>query len=152
MDRGNGKCLLLPPTESIRAKLGMPPQMDVGPYAYGWSDVIKKTLRRNNLKIEEAQDRRTLRGQRPTKKKIKYYILNDLTANSSLLWACPSLHKQALSLSNSRHLIRYGLTCFPTHRPVLRDSQHSFDVLIRGDRIRDVPDNLIYRHQQRIAV
>ena len=34
-----GKCLLLPPppTESIRAKLGLPPQMDVGPYAYvGW--------------------------------------------------------------------------------------------------------------------
>ena len=24
-----------PPTESIRAKLGLPPQMDVGPYAYG---------------------------------------------------------------------------------------------------------------------
>ena len=23
-----------PPTESIRAKLGLPPQMDVGPYAY----------------------------------------------------------------------------------------------------------------------
>ena len=33
-----GKFLLLPPpplTESIRAKLGLPPQMDVGPYAYG---------------------------------------------------------------------------------------------------------------------
>ena len=25
-----------PPTESIRAKLGLPPQMDVGPYAYGY--------------------------------------------------------------------------------------------------------------------
>ena len=30
-----GKYLLLPPpTESIRAKLGLPPQMDVGPHAY----------------------------------------------------------------------------------------------------------------------
>ena len=29
-----GKFLLLPPPESIRAKLGLPPQMDVGPYAY----------------------------------------------------------------------------------------------------------------------
>ena len=37
-----GKFLLLPPpppTESIRAKLGLPPQMDVGPYAYGRIDM-----------------------------------------------------------------------------------------------------------------
>ena len=33
-----GKCLLLPPpTESIRATLGLPPQMDVGPYAYAYN-------------------------------------------------------------------------------------------------------------------
>ena len=34
MDHGKFLPLPPPPTESIRAKLGLPPQMDVGPYAY----------------------------------------------------------------------------------------------------------------------
>ena len=40
-----GQFLLLPPppTESIRAKLGLPPQMDVGPYAYARARHISDT-------------------------------------------------------------------------------------------------------------
>ena len=34
MDPGKFVLLPPPPTEFVRAKLGLPPQMDVGPYAY----------------------------------------------------------------------------------------------------------------------